>query len=267
MIAHAVNRKTPDTPAAEYTLMSARDRATGESSSAVSSPTTGQIGLIALFVTALVTAQLTAAKVLSFQLPVALPVTGAELALPGAAVAYAFTFIASDCYAELYGRRPAQLLVNVGFIMNFVLLALVWSTILAPGDPAAGVDPAMFEQVLGAGTNIVLASLLAYLVSQNYDVIAFHWLRAQTGGSHLWLRNIGSTATSQAIDTIIFVTIGFYFAPKILDPGTAVQEGILLQLILGQYVLKLLIAILDTPIVYAIVGIVRRRTNASTVPT
>lgn len=229
-------------------------------------PTIGQVGLIALFVTALVTAQLTASKVLSFELPFALPVTGTSLLLPGAALAYAFTFVASDCYAELYGRRAAQVVVNVAFLMNFVLLALVWSTILAPGDPGAGVEPALFEEVLGAGTNIVLASLLAYVVSQNYDVIAFHWIRDRTGSAHLWLRNIGSTATSQAVDTVIFVTVGFFIAPRLLGIGVPLPGSVVLQLIVGQYLLKLLIAVLDTPIVYAIVGAVRRRESANIAP-
>jgi len=228
-----------------------------------STPTVGQVALIGLFVTALVTAQLTASKVLVFQLPVALPVTGSELALPGAALAYAFTFLASDCYGELYGRRPAQILVNVGFVMNFVLLALVWSTILAPGDPTAGVAPDQFATVLGAGTNIILASLLAYVVSQNYDVLAFHWLRTQTAGAHLWLRNIGSTATSQAIDTVIFVTVGFWLAPTLLGLGSAVPLAVVIQLIVGQYLLKLLIALADTPVVYAVVGMLRQRDAAA----
>jgi len=225
-------------------------------------PTIGQVGLIALFVTALVTAQLTASKVLEFQLPVDLPVVGGALVLPGAALAYAFTFVASDCYTELYGRRAAQIVVNVGFAMNFVLLALVWSTIYAPGTAAMGVDPAVFEEVLGAGTGIVIASLLAYVVSQNYDVLAFHWIRERTGPGRLWLRNVGSTATSQAIDTVIFVTVGFYVAPRVLDVGFPASGSLVVQLIVGQYLLKLLIALLDTPIVYAIVGAIRQREGA-----
>ena len=60
-------------------------------------PSVAQVSLIGLFVAALVTAQLTASKVLAFSLPVSLTVTGAELVLPGAGLAYALTFFASDC--------------------------------------------------------------------------------------------------------------------------------------------------------------------------
>ncbi|ELZ11176.1 hypothetical protein C478_12225 [Natrinema thermotolerans DSM 11552] len=221
-------------------------------------PTAAQVSLIGLFVTALVTAQLTASKVLAFELPVAIPITGAQLALPGAALAYALTFLASDCYTELYGRRAAQVLVNVGFVLNFVVLALVWSTIAAPAAPSS-VDPGAFETALGASTNVVLGSLLAYVVSQNWDVLVFHRIREYTGPEKLWLRNIGSTASSQAIDTVIFVVVAFAVAPAVLGVGTVLKPDLLLSLIVGQYLLKLAIALLDTPVVYAIVSLVRSR--------
>jgi uncharacterized integral membrane protein (TIGR00697 family) len=216
----------------------------------------GQVALIALFVTALITAQLTATKILQFGLPFALPITGDALVLPGAALAYALTFFATDCYAELYGRGPAQVLVNVGFFMNFVMLVLVWSTIAAPAS-GAGVDPETFRVALGASTNVVAGSLLAYLISQNWDVLVFHRLREFTDGRHLWLRNIGSTASSQAIDTVIFVGIAFWAAPALLGVGAALPPAVLAGLALGQYLLKLLIALVDTPFVYLVVRFLR----------
>ena len=221
----------------------------------------GAVALSALFVAALVTAQVTASKVLAFDAPVALPVTGDTLVLPGAALAYALTFLASDCYAELYGRRAAQVLVNVGFLLNFLVLALVWSTILAPAAPNS-VDPAAFETVLGASTNIVAGSLLAYLVSQNYDIVVFHGLADLTDGRRLWLRNIISTGTSQAIDTVIFVGVAFWVVPQYAGIGPAPPSDVVLSLIVGQYLLKLLIALLDTPFVYLITGAVRRSESA-----
>lgn len=222
----------------------------------------GRVVLIALFVTSLVTAQLTAAKVLAFPLPVSLPVAGNALILPGAALAYALTFFATDCYAELYGRRAAQVLVNVGFFMNFVMLALVWTTIAAPAARAS-IDPAQFRAVLGASTNIVAGSLLAYLVSQNWDVLVFHRLREATQGRHLWLRNIGSTASSQAIDTVIFVGVAFWAAPTLFGIGSALPPAILASLAVGQYILKLGIALVDTPFVYGMVRFLRGKGEAT----
>ncbi|RBI63283.1 VUT family protein [halophilic archaeon] len=227
---------------------------------------TGQLAIVGLFVTALVTAQLTAAKVLQFGLPFSLPVTGDALVLPGAALAYALTFFGSDCYAELYGKRPAQRLVNVGFAMNFVMLALVYSTIAAPAARSS-VDPQQFRTVLGASTNIVVGSLLAYLVSQNWDVIAFHKIREWTDGDHLWARNVGSTASSQAIDTVIFVSVAFAVLPELgVNPELGLPTEVLLSLMVGQYVFKLLVAVFDTPFVYAVVGYLRSRGHVASRP-
>ncbi|MFC6905655.1 queuosine precursor transporter [Halalkalicoccus tibetensis] len=214
--------------------------------------------LAALFVTALVVAQLLAVKILALPLPAALPAVGGEIIVPAGVLAYAITFVATDCYAELYGKRPAQLLVNVGFGMIFVMLGLLWLAILAPGSPA-GVDPDLFAQVLAPSTNVVLGGLLAYLVSQNWDVLAFHRIRERTGGRLLWARNLGSTATSQALDTVVFILVAFSLAPSLLGIGMALPGSELAALIVGQYLIKLLIALADTPVVYAVVGLVRSR--------
>ena len=217
----------------------------------------GAIALAGVFVAALATAQLTAAKVLAFELPFALPLTGSELALPGAALAIAVMFFASDCYAELYGKGAAQVLVNVAFVMNFLVLALVWSTILAPAAQSS-IDPDTFELVLGASTNIVAGSLIAYLVSQNLDVVVFHGIKEATDGELLWLRNIASTAPSQFVDTVLFVSIAFWIVPQAVGIGPKLPGAVVVSLVVGQYLLKLLIAVLDTPFVYLVTGAIRR---------
>ena len=211
---------------------------------------TVQVSLVALFITALVTAQVTASKVLAFALPVSVPLTGDAIILPGAAIAYALTFFATDCYSELYGRRPAQVLVGVGFAANFVFLGLAWLTIGLPISPNSPVAQGPFSNVIGASTGIVAGSLLAYLVSQNWDVFVFHRLREYTGGEKLWLRNLASTASSQLIDTVLFITVAF-----VLFQGMPLNVAV--GLMVGQYIFKLLVALLDTPLVYAVVGFVR----------
>jgi len=215
-----------------------------------------KVGLAALFVTSLITAQLVAVKLLVVPFPGVVPVVGESVLVPAGVLAYAVTFFASDCYAELYGRRSAQVMVNVAFAMNFVMLGIVWLAIAAPGSQA-GVDPTAFSTVFGLSTNIVIGSLAAYIVSQNWDVVAFHAIGDRTEGRYLWLRNLGSTASSQLIDTAIFVGMAFFLVPTVLGLGRALPGAVLLQLIVGQYVLKLLIALVDTPFVYAVVGYVR----------
>ena len=220
-----------------------------------------QVSLIALFVTALITSQVTASKLLAFQLPFGIPLAGETLILPGAALAYAVTFFASDCYSELYGRRAAQVMVNVAFAMNFVLLGLVFVTIEAPIFQYSPVGQQEFASVLSASLPIVVGSLAAYLVSQNWDVLVFHRLREMTGGERLWLRNLGSTISSQLLDTVIFISLGFGLVPLAIG-GDPRSLGAIGGLIVGQYLLKLLIAAVDTPFVYLVVGLVRDSENS-----
>ena len=87
------------------------------------------------------------------------------------------------------------------------------------------------------------------MVSQHLDVWIFHKLKQITNGKHLWLRNNLSTLTSQFIDTTIFITISFYGVFPILPA------------IFGQYLIKVIIALLDTPIVYLAVLTIRKYIN------
>ena len=95
---------------------------------------------------------------------------------------------------------------------------------------------------------LVLGSLIAYIVSQNSDVLIFHYVRRVTAGRHLWLRNNASTTVSQAIDTVLFISIAF---------GGTVPLATLGTMIVTQYVLKVCIAAIDTPLVYVLVGAIR----------
>jgi hypothetical protein len=124
----------------------------------------------------------------------------------------------------------------------------------------------MFETVLGASTNIVAGSLVAYVVSQNWDVVVFHAIRDRTDGKYLWLRNVASTATSQAIDTVLFVGIAFFVAPTLLGTGQPLPRQVLVALVVGQYLLKLLIALVDTPFVYAVVRAFGTESEAAAEP-
>ena len=226
----------------------------------------GRVWLVALFVSSLVVGQVLAVKVLFLSTPVAFPVTGGII-VPAGVLAYAVTFFATDCTAELYGRDAATHLVRVGFVMLLaVMLPLVGLAIAAPGLDAPGlVAPEAFNTVLSFSPNIIVAGLVAYVVSQHWDVFAFHRIRDATGGEKLWLRNVGSTLTSQAIDTILFVTLAFYVLPSV-GAGSPSDLSFVGALILGQYLLKIAIAVVDTPFVYLVVGRLRRTGRAPEAP-
>ncbi len=202
--------------------------------------------LVALFITALTTSNLTASKL------VVLGKVGDILLLtPAAVVAYAITFLMTDIISEVWGRETANKVVFAGFTSQLLLLALVWTAIILPIAPFQGEEfQQAYTKILAPSTNIVVASLTAYLVSQYHDVWAFHKWRQITRGKHLWLRNNASTMISQLIDTTIFITLAFTLIPLITIGTPTITPVQLPGLIIGQYLVKLAIAVADTPFCY-----------------
>ena len=163
-------------------------------------------------------------------------------------IAYPLTFLVTDTISEVYGRRTVTVVVWTGFALSLLVVLLTYVGGIIPAASFWEGQQA-YDDILGSVPRIVLASMVAYLISQNNDVILFHVLKRVTKDKHLWLRNNGSTIVSQALDSTVFVSIAF--------AGT-VPGGVLWELIYVQYVIKLGIAALDTPLVYALVGAVRR---------
>jgi len=149
---------------------------------------------------------------------------------------------------EIWGKTYAKQLVLAGFITLGVVFLLMWLAIILPSASFWKEEEA-FKSVLGmkeGAMRITIASLFAYIVSQYHDVWAFHFWKKVTRGRCLWLRNNASTFVSQGIDTFIFIFIAFYGVFPILP------------LILGQYLVKISIALLDTPVVYALVHFLKK---------
>ncbi|RIU91160.1 queuosine precursor transporter [Oceanobacillus picturae] len=171
-----------------------------------------------------------------------------EFILPAAVIVYVITFIITDVIGEVYGKRAARKTVQAGFLTQILVLVFVFIAIELPAAPVFTVQTE-FETILGGSFRVMLASLLSYLASQHLDVSLFHRLKKKHGNSKLWLRNNLSTMTSQLVDTSIFITIAFW--------GT-VPTAVLLGMIATQYCFKLLVAIVDTPIVYLLVRLAKR---------
>lgn len=177
---------------------------------------------------------------------------GNVVTLPGAALCYAITFLITDIIGEVWGVKEANLAVKWGFIGQILATGLI---ILTQYLPAA--DPAMqnaYVMLLGQNWIFVVGSLVAYWCSQLWDVWVFHKVRdvyirkrgSRAGGRWIW--NNLSTMTSQIIDTVLFIGIsfglgfGWLFQPE--------MHGTLAAMMVGQYLFKFLIALLDTPLFY-----------------
>lgn len=168
------------------------------------------------------------------------------LFMPAGVLAYSITFICTDVISEIWGKKRANATVLGGFIALLCVLVLVQLSLAWPKAPFWTNETA-FNSILGSTSRIIVASFIAYLVSQFHDVWAFHFWKRITNDRHLWLRNNLSTAVSQLLDTFIFITIAFY---GVMPIGS---------LIFGQWLVKMTIALLDTPVIYLVIHLVRRR--------
>ena len=176
--------------------------------------------------------------------------------IPAGLLAYPFTFLATDLISELYGRRRAQSIVWVGFSMNVFMLVLMWLGHMLPDATGVSGATTTFEQVYAFMKPNVVASMVAYLVAQSIDVQLFHFWRQLTDGRHLWLRNNGSTMLSQLVDTALILSI-LYAAGSLGEDVDSIAK--LIPLALSSYAFKLVFALLDTPLFYAGVYVLRDR--------
>jgi len=174
------------------------------------------------------------------------------LTLTSGIITYPLTFVLTDVVAEIWGRRRANFMVVLGFAMSLMMLAIIkLAGVLPPSDfwsnPELGMQaPEMqraFQASFSAPAVLLFASMSAYLVAQLLDVRLYHFWWRITGGKHLWLRNNGSTMISQLVDTIIVNSIFLHFA-------FGMPWGAILEVILAVYLCKVMLAILDTPLIY-----------------
>lgn len=181
-----------------------------------------------IFVIGLVISNIVAAKVVTFW----------GLIAPAAVVVYPLTFLMTDVIGEIWGKKEVNRTVRNGLICQLISLLLIGAAILLPVAPFAD-NQAAFTAILGNTFRMVFASLVAYIAAQSWDVFLFHALKNKTGEKHKWIRNNASTMSSQIIDTLIFITIGFYgVVPNIWG------------MVASQYIIKLVLSLLDTPFFY-----------------
>jgi uncharacterized integral membrane protein (TIGR00697 family) len=162
-------------------------------------------------------------------------------------ILYSSIFFATDLLSEKYGQAEAQRAVLLGFFVSIALVMMTQismlflpSTLPQTSAFALSVHEATIT-LFDYTPRFVFGSLLAYLISQSFDVWIFHRIRNATNGRHLWLRNTGSTLLSQAVDTLIYGLVVWW---GLVDLVTA------LQLAGAKYVFKFIIAVVDTPFIY-----------------
>jgi uncharacterized integral membrane protein (TIGR00697 family) len=168
---------------------------------------------------------------------------------------YPLTFLCTDFISELYGKKRANTVVWVGLVLNLWVIFVLWiGGVLPPrpeivenGLPAMDDPSRVFFQIRKWTVSATIASMIAYLTAQFVDIHIFHLIRRRTRGRMLWLRNNGSTLTSQMVDSIAVITITWFTARNAIQiaPGETVIHGLVI-LVLSNYVFKMVSALVDT---------------------
>lgn len=201
--------------------------------------------LVVLFITALLTSNIISSNGMIIT---NIKLGSIQLLAPAAVLAYAITFLTTDIIGQIWGKKEANFAVKLGFIAQIMCTGLIFLTPIIFKKWFVGSDTYTALNSLGWFT---LGSLIAYLCSQTWDVFIFHkikeWAKNKFGeekyNKQRWLWNNGSTMTSQIIDTVIFIGIGFGI-------GLGMSGAELIGLMIGQYCVKFCLALLDTPIFY-----------------
>ena len=163
-------------------------------------------------------------------------------------IPFPVTFLLTDLLNEFYGKRSARLVTWLGFSMALIAYAFIFiaSAIPIAGMTRAagwtGVNEEAFTRVFMSSQRMIAASLTAYLIAQMVDISVFHTLKRLTAERWLWLRATGSTAISQLVDTVVINFVAWF---------GVLSSGEIVNIIVSSYVLKILIAVGLTPLIYA----------------
>ena len=157
-------------------------------------------------------------------------------------VLYASTFLVTDILSEKYGKKDAARAVAYSF--TIMVLWMIGTQLILLFTPNANdyINESL-KIVFGLVPRINFASLAGFIVSQNLEVFLYHYIWSRTGGTKakLWLRNNGSTLTSQAVDTVIFTTLAFW---------GVYPTNVFVSILVTTYLFKAVVALLDTPFMY-----------------
>ena len=162
-------------------------------------------------------------------------------------IPFPVTFLLTDIVNDFYGRRGAQFLTVLGFWMAVFAWVVLQVTTALPAHESTYFSQAEFSKIFGGSSQLFVASIVAYLIGQFLDIRVFQFWKALTESRHLWLRATGSTVLSQIVDTVVINVIFWRW--------TANQSwGWISAKILREYGVKLAVAVLLTPVIYALHG-------------
>lgn len=201
---------------------------------------------IGLFMVSLVLAAMTAIKLQEFHFG------GLSVLVPAGTIAFGLTYLATDAISEVWGRSYALCVVLVGLLMRVLMIILVLYAVHAEdvfsfitvADNWTPERQSAFTSVMLSSNRLNIAGMVAFGISASADVLIYHYFQQRDAGKNrLWFRNNISTMVSQMLNSVIFICVGFFGTVPLAAIGS---------LILGQIIVKILVAGFDTPAIYLI---------------
>lgn len=200
----------------------------------------------AAFVTVLVCASLIGpAKITEFDLPVVGSIT-----FSAAVIFFPLSYVFGDILTEVYGFRRARRVIWTGFAALLFASAMTVMMLALPSASFWDQQPA-YETVFGNTWRIVVASITAYWCGEFVNSYVLAKMKVWQGGRRLWARTIGSTVFGEGVDSLVFFPLAFY------NSGILPNEAIL-AVALTEFVLKVGIETLMTPVTYRVVALLKR---------
>jgi queuosine precursor transporter len=160
-------------------------------------------------------------------------------------VLFASTFLCTDILSEHFGKEKAKKNVLIGFA-GFLFMTIIM--LITIGFKPSTNDWAQdsLANIFTPMSRFFIASMIAYLASQYFDVWIYSAIKNITKNRHLWLRNNLSTILSSLVDNTIFSLLAWI----ILNPNPETLYNVIMIYIFGTYILRILIAFVDTPFMY-----------------
>lgn len=213
-----------------------------------------------IFLTNALLAEIIGVKIFSLEAslglpPAQLPLFGSEFSfnLTAGVLIWPVVFILTDVINEYYGVRGVKQISYLTVILISYAFVIIWiATSVVPADFYASQDEA-YKSIFRQGMNIIIGSLVAFLVGQILDAYVFRALRKVTGSKKVWLRATGSTLVSQLIDSFVVLFLAFYFLAK--EPWTFSQ---VMTVATGNYIYKFVVAVVLTPVLYLVHNLIDR---------
>ena len=163
-------------------------------------------------------------------------------------IVFPISYIINDCIAEVWGFRKARLIIWMGFLMNFMVVALGKVAVALPAAPFWEGEQA-FDFVFGLAPRIVAASLTAFLVGSFINAFVMSKMKIASKGKNFSARAIVSTLAGEGADSIIFFPLAF---------GGLMPVNELLKMMAVQVVLKTLYEIIILPVTIRVVNYIKR---------